>query len=187
MTKGQRAMAVAKICSVSEQSVRETSKQTGVTATRIACARTVLRYAPEQAEGVLSGAIPLDAAYEKAREAKAMAEGRDAVFAELKMRRADLADQVVEGRLTLEAATAAMKADEERERVARIATAKNLVDFRGGAAIPASEKNIAVAVDLIRNRPTEFKAATGMAVDEYLGCLETWAAKAKAILKGVKQ
>lgn len=105
---------MARVRLVSNRSASDAAGVAGVSKARVVQASTVLRYAPEQAEGVLSGAIPLDAAYEKAREAKAMAEGRDAVFAELKMRRADLADQVVEGRLTLEAATAAMKADEER-------------------------------------------------------------------------
>lgn len=55
LTKGQRAMAVAKICSVSEQSVRSAAKDSSLSATRIANARTVLKLAPDHADAVRAG------------------------------------------------------------------------------------------------------------------------------------
>ena len=58
MTKGQRAMAVAKIYPDTEQGKRKTSletKQVGVSKTNLSFARTVLQYAPDLAAGVLAG------------------------------------------------------------------------------------------------------------------------------------
>ena len=56
--KGQRAMAVAKIYPDTEQGKRKTSletKQVGVSKTNLSFARTVLQYAPDLADNVLTG------------------------------------------------------------------------------------------------------------------------------------
>jgi len=66
MTKGQRAMAVAKIYPDTEQGKRKTSletKQVGVSKTNLSFARTVLQYAPDLADNVLIGAVTLYATY----------------------------------------------------------------------------------------------------------------------------
>ncbi len=58
MTKGQRAMAVAKIYPEPEKLRRKgsgTSATEGLTAERLSTARTVLQYAPDLADSVLSG------------------------------------------------------------------------------------------------------------------------------------
>ena len=61
MTKGQRAMAVAKIYPEPEQGKRKTSldsKQVGISKTNLSFARTVLQYAPDLADNVLIGIRP---------------------------------------------------------------------------------------------------------------------------------
>ena len=75
MTKGQRAMAVAKIYPEPEQGKRKTSletKQVGISKTNLSFARTVLAYAPDLATNVLTGSSSLDEAYKTARERDAM-------------------------------------------------------------------------------------------------------------------
>lgn len=56
-------MIAAKACSVSEQTLREMSAHSGVSATRLGEASTVLKHAPELVESVISGAQSLDDAY----------------------------------------------------------------------------------------------------------------------------
>ncbi len=74
MTKGQRAMAVAKIYPEPEKGGRgkKSSKTEGfkVSAANISYARTVLQYAPDLAANVLTGSSSLDDAYKTARERK---------------------------------------------------------------------------------------------------------------------
>ena len=64
-------MAVAKIYPDSEQGKRKTSlknSEVGVSRQYIGFARTVLEYAPDLADNVLSGSASLDEAYKAARE-----------------------------------------------------------------------------------------------------------------------
>lgn len=55
LNKGQQAMAVARACSFSEQSVRELSVSVRISTGRIAEANTVLKFAPDLADAVLAG------------------------------------------------------------------------------------------------------------------------------------
>ncbi len=55
MTKGQRAMAVAKILETNKGTQSEAANASGLSQPRIAQARTVLRYAPDLADDVLTG------------------------------------------------------------------------------------------------------------------------------------
>ena len=72
MTKGQRAMAVAKIYPEPEQGKRKTSSVTKEVGTsRLSYARTALQYAPHLANNVLTGSSSLDDAYKTARERNA--------------------------------------------------------------------------------------------------------------------
>jgi len=71
LTKGQRAMVVARICSVTEQSIRSAAKKSSLSSTRIANAITVIQFAPDQADAVLAGSVSLDEAYRHAQDAKA--------------------------------------------------------------------------------------------------------------------
>ncbi len=71
MTKGQRAMTVAKIYPETEQGKQSTSvKITEVSSGYLSHARTVLQHAPDLADNVLAGTTSLDAAYKTARERK---------------------------------------------------------------------------------------------------------------------
>jgi hypothetical protein len=56
LSKGQIAMAAAKMRSVSEQSVRQAARLSKVSATRIANAEIVLQFAPDLADSVLAKA-----------------------------------------------------------------------------------------------------------------------------------
>ena len=74
MTKGQRAMAVAKIYPASEKGGRgkksSKTEEFKVTGAHLSRARTFLRYAPDLAANVLTGSSSLDVAYKTAREVK---------------------------------------------------------------------------------------------------------------------
>jgi hypothetical protein len=117
MTKGQRAIVVAKIYPEPEKGGR--GKNSSVTkefsSERLSLARTVLRHAPDLAASVIAGSISLDNAYEEARIRKGRADTHEARFNALKEAAPDLAERVVEGKLSLEEAEAA-----ERERQERI-------------------------------------------------------------------
>jgi hypothetical protein len=76
MTKGQWAMASARVRLVSNQSVRQAANVAGVSHARVVQAAMVLQWAPELADAVLNGAEPLDRAYEVAADRKAKAEAR---------------------------------------------------------------------------------------------------------------
>lgn len=125
LTKGQRAMAVARACFETKQTVRGLSAATGVSAGRIGFASTVLQFAPDLADGIMAGSIPLDQAYEEARKRKTEAETRDeqakraqAELARLKAEAPDLADLVTEERMKLSEAVAAAKERREEEEEA---------------------------------------------------------------------
>jgi hypothetical protein len=60
MTKGQIAMAAAKMRVVSTQSQREVARLSNVSQARIKQAATVLQFAPDLADAVIAGATPLD-------------------------------------------------------------------------------------------------------------------------------
>ena len=79
MTKGQRAMAVAMIYPDPVKIKRAGSSKTeelGAGA-YLSYARTVLRFAPDLADGVLTGSTSLDEAYKTARERKAAASSEE--------------------------------------------------------------------------------------------------------------
>jgi hypothetical protein len=107
LSKGQRAMVIAKICFETKQSVRNGAKQSGLTAGRLGYAMTVINHAPDLADQVISGVISLDKAYEEARIRKGQADTYESRFNVLKAAAPDLADMVTDGRLNLEEAQAA--------------------------------------------------------------------------------
>ena len=77
MTKGQRAMAVAKLYPEPEKAVRgkpgSVSEQQNIPKARLSEARTTLKFAPDLADNVLTGAASLDEAYRVVRERKDIA------------------------------------------------------------------------------------------------------------------
>ncbi len=74
MTKGQRAMTVAKIYPDTEKGGRgkkssaNLAETAGFSQRRLQQARTVLQFAPDLADGVLTGSTALDEAYKTARK-----------------------------------------------------------------------------------------------------------------------
>ena len=115
MTKGQQAMVVAQAGAFLKSSQRQLAKSTGVHASRIAYAAVVLEYAPELADAVLFRGMPLNEAYTKAQERKAAAQSDEAKLERLKLEAPDLADLVIDERLTLAGAMADL-AERERKR-----------------------------------------------------------------------
>jgi ParB/RepB/Spo0J family partition protein len=107
MTKSQRAVTVAKICSFSGQTQRQLAGQTSLSKGLIGNAAIVLQHAPDLAASVLAGHISLDNAYEEARIRKGQADTYEARFQSLKAAAPDLADLVVDGQLQLAEAQAA--------------------------------------------------------------------------------
>lgn len=122
MSKGQRAMVVAKISPESQQGKRTSIKTIEVSPGYVNHACIVLQHAPDLAASVLAGSISLDNAYEEARIRKGRAETHESRFHKLKVDAPDLAEMVVEEKLTLEEAEAA-----ERERAERTRCNKKLL------------------------------------------------------------
>lgn len=110
LSKGQAAMAVARARLVSKQTVREVAQTAGVNAGRVGQATTVLDYAPDLADAVMSGATSLDDAYTEARRRKEAANSTAARMARLQTAAPDVADLVIEERMSLGEAEAAARA-----------------------------------------------------------------------------
>lgn len=186
MTKGQRAMAVARVYS-GGSGKGENPRNLGLSGERIRQARTVLKYAPDQADLVLSGAVSLDDAYCKAQESKNAANSVEQRFARLKSEWPDLATQVEEGRLALDEAIAAGSQREARIRAQRIAVSKNISNFSLFASNTSTEKHVEEAVSVFRNAPDLFKEASGMTVEEYLSALVAVRDRADTIIKRLSE
>ena len=120
MTKGQRAMAVAKIYPDPKRGAHsELNKSTGglgFDKAYLSHARTVLQYAPDLAANVLTGAESLDAAYKTAGDRKTAASSEETQLAKLRERYPDLADKVVEGELGMPAALVEASNRDAKER-----------------------------------------------------------------------
>ena len=189
MTKGQRAMAVARIYPNPEKGGRgkKAYRDNNVSVQRISHARSVLKYAPDQADLVLSGAVSLDDAYRKAQESKNAANSVEQRFARLKSEWPDLATQVEEGRLALDEAIAAGGQREARIRAQRIAVSKNISNFSLFASNTSTEKHVEEAVSVFRNAPDLFKEASGMTVEEYLSALVAVRDRADTIIKRLSE
>jgi hypothetical protein len=126
LTKGQQAMVAARASAVSEKPLSVIANGSGLSKARVAYARTVLDYAPDLADAVLAGSVPLNNAYEQARDRKRAAESTDAQMATLRGEAPDLADQVTEERLSLPEALAALRAREAKRESERRVAISNL-------------------------------------------------------------
>jgi ParB-like chromosome segregation protein Spo0J len=116
MTKGQLAIVIAQACLVSKQTVRDAASQHGISAARIAQARTVIKYASEYVASVVSGSVSLDFAYEQAKDRKAQAAEAERLLTQLRDGGAsDLADQVIDGELTAQEAFRTWREREARD------------------------------------------------------------------------
>lgn len=188
LTKGQRAMAVARVRLVSNQgaTVRASAQAAGISHARVVQAASVMQYAPDLADSVLSGAASLDAAYQTAQQRKHASEGEEGRFARLKAGSPELATEVAEGRLTLQGAEAEWEARKSRVRVQQVAVSKNLVTLRLFDSNTATKEHIAEVVEVLRTAPNVFKEAAGLTVDEYLSAITKIIERGHLILKGVK-
>jgi ParB-like chromosome segregation protein Spo0J len=108
MNKGQRAMAVAKACSFSEQSQRRAAASIGIAAGYVGQAAIVIEYAPDITTEVLAGTLSLNDAYAIAQEAKRekataaeLAEQNKRLLEELRKAAPDLAERVADDSLRL--------------------------------------------------------------------------------------
>lgn len=116
MTKGQRAMVAAKILFLKNKKQEDIATETGAARPSIAKAVVVLEYARDLAPEVISGAKGLNEAYAEAQKRKEDQQSDQAKLARLRESASDLADQVVEEKLTLAEATAALNAREQERR-----------------------------------------------------------------------
>jgi len=121
LSKGQRAMIAAK--SLGNLTTREAASKAGMSNERISKASTVIQYAPELVESVISGAQSLDDAYGEARQRKQAQqssedEAKRAIkrLDVLKNTAPELAEQVTEERMSLREAEAALREREEERK-----------------------------------------------------------------------
>jgi hypothetical protein len=156
LTKGQRAMAVAKLYPESRQGKKTSVKITEVSSEYVKHARTVLAWLPQIADAVLAGNKPLGEAYQEAQRLKEQADAEPQRLARLWARAADLADLVHEGRMSLieaESAYATRTGEQRRERQAALDSLEGLerhLDFF--AAGPRRQHILDIMCDLEEDR-----------------------------------
>lgn len=81
LSKGQQAMAVAKAHTLTTKlSLRQTAAACNVNRERVRQANTVIDFAPDLADGVLAGSLPLNEASAEARKRKEAKETDEAKF-----------------------------------------------------------------------------------------------------------
>ena len=121
LTKGQRAMIAAQSKLLFNNNQTALSKVAEVSQSAIAHASTVIKYAPDLAEQVVSGALALNEAYRTAQSRKVATEQTTQTLQDLQSEAPDLADLVTEESLSLAEAHAASKerARDKEERIAR--------------------------------------------------------------------
>jgi len=146
MSKGQLAMVVAQVVLKNNTSQAEAAKTAGMNRSRVVHASTVLTYAPDLTDAVMAGSLPLSDAYAEARTRKIAAESTDARMARLRAEAPDLADQVVEERLTLVGALA-----ELGERTRRRNEDITIISDR-------LSRSVKVALDLLADAPRRERA-----------------------------
>jgi len=150
MSAGQRAMAAARARLFLKNNQDGVASLAGVSQARIAYAATVIKYAPDLADLVLSGAEHLNAAYEKARARKIAAESAaesdarqraeaERKTAKLRAEAPDLADLVAEWRLSLDDALAALRQRQEDEAREQRSATQLLVTVLDFLAPPAGD------------------------------------------------
>jgi hypothetical protein len=136
MTKGALAMvaARARLLDSNKNSQETVARSISASQTRISQAGTVLDYASDLADSVVSGSLGLDAAYKTALVRK-----RDALTLENRLERLppEFAEMVKEGRLSITEAEAARDAREEKEDAARDALVTALRKILENVAVVA--------------------------------------------------
>lgn len=116
LTKGQIAMVAAKAGRVHKMNTRSMAKDAKVSLGRIGQANTVIDHASDLVELVLAGTTSLNEAYQQAQQRKQAAEGDTAKMERLRQTHPDLADLVVEERMSLTEAEAAGRERDDQHR-----------------------------------------------------------------------
>lgn len=116
LTKGQSAMVAARERLISKRSQRATAGQFGVNAGRLGQASVIIEFAPDLVDQVISGGLPLDAAYVTAKDRKRAKTDGEAATAELREKYPELVEQVSRGDLSL---AEALKVGRDRAKAAR--------------------------------------------------------------------
>ncbi len=140
LTKGQRAMAVARMNRMTTKlSLREVANRHDVNRERVRQADAVLDHAEELADAVMAGTVPLNEAYAEARQRKEAKESREEQLrraerelAALRTAAPDLADLVTDERVSLREAMAVQREREELERENRTRHTKMLWTYLVG-------------------------------------------------------
>ena len=157
LTKGQRAMLAAKAkksqdgssgtnaFSGSSGTIRQFEEQLKVSHTGIAKALVILQFAPDLEPLIMSGAMPLNEGYEKARERQIDANSDEALMFKLKRDAPDLANEVAEEKLSLiDAIKALEERNEQRRRRCRSVAGSldNILIFTGAISASTPESMI---------------------------------------------
>lgn len=189
MTKGQRAMAVARIYPEAKRGrgnvdpAGKAAEISGFSERLTRQARTVLAHKPDLAANVLAGAVPLDAAYQEAQQEKKKSQGTEAQMANLTARYPELAIKVSEGDLTLPAALveADQRDAQERERretvfravedTARLAMGFANDEYAAGALRILSDA--AARADLLRRIHQQHQVLRDAGMKEFSALLRT--------------
>lgn len=124
ITKGQRGVILARFLEKHPAVLRHVANE--VSKATISKANVVLRHAPDLVEGVESGYVPLNEAYEEARARKQAADGDEARMTRLRADAPDLADLVTEERVSLSEAVATARQREDDRQGAIRRTAERL-------------------------------------------------------------
>ncbi|WP_338671564.1 ParB/RepB/Spo0J family partition protein [Streptomyces sp. SCSIO 30461] len=137
ISKGQQAMITAMAMrSVSGHSLRDLAKLHGLSRSRLSAANVVLKHAPDLAEQVRTGTVPLDTAYNTVSERKARAAALQETYDRLREHAPDLAERVTQSEITLDDATAALDERLETERLRQYVINADTVRLADGDTTP---------------------------------------------------
>ena len=171
MTKGQRAMVVAQVLETNHVSQRKAADSLRIKQPMLAKASIVLHHAPDLTASVIAGHLPLDNAYEEARICKGRAETYESRFTALKAAAPDLAEVVVEEKLSLEEAAAAERERAEQVRIRKKLLAEALHDLARHSYVlnPAYRGE---TVRFVLSEAELYKRHNAGPVDEFIEALE---------------
>jgi hypothetical protein len=153
MTKGQQAMVTAMIYPEPEKGGRGKNRNEKLQFSKmhLSRARAVLQHTPDAAPLVISGAMSLDAAYKLAQDFKLRAEGEEEGMQRLRAEHPDLAEQVIEGTLTLKEAWAVERERAEEARLHKLSYAEGVYKFEDAASHVCNDGRIDAMVQFILN------------------------------------
>jgi hypothetical protein len=159
LSKGQRAMAVAKLYPEPEKGGRGKTNPLKIkefpNAGYVSQARTVLSWLPQVANAVLAGTKSLAEAYQEAQRLKEQADAEPKRFERLRERASDLADLVDEGRMSLPEAESAYTTRLGEERRARQAVLDVLEGLERHLDLFAEGPRRQHVIEILRAAPDE--------------------------------